>query len=382
MAEKKALMLASVASMIDQFCMPNIELLQSLGYKVDVVADFKNPGSITDERVKELKQRLIIMNADIINISIPRNIDFLAIILAYREVRDILDSEYYDLIHCQSPIGGAIARIAAKNTKKNGTKIIYTAHGFHFYTGSPIKNWIVFYTVEKYLSRYTDVLITINKEDFNRAKRKFNAKMIVYLPGIGIDILKFSQNKIDINMKRATLGISTENIMIISVGELNDNKNHITIIKALARFSNNNIHYVVVGQGILKEYLQNEARKRGVNIHLLGYRTDVAELYASADIFVLPSKREGLNVSLMEAMASGLPCVVSRIRGNVDLIDNPAFLASSKDEGSFCKAIENIFKMPKESIKNHNFRKIQNFSKDRIMERMKKIYIDNSNSDR
>lgn len=173
---KKALQLASVASMIDQFNIPNIKLLRSIGYKVDVVADFTNPGNISIERARELIKQLESMDVRVIDIAVPRSLDPKTVISAYRRVRELVTTEHYNLIHCHSPIGGAIVRLAAKNERKKGTKVIYTAHGFHFYNGAPLKNWILFYPVEKWLSRYTDILITINQEDYKRASGKFYAK--------------------------------------------------------------------------------------------------------------------------------------------------------------------------------------------------------------
>ena len=193
--EKRALQLASVASMIDQFNISNIEILQSLGYRVDVVADFTNPGTITKERADNLKKRLIAMDVRVFDIPIPRSLNPKSIQLAYKKVKSLLYKENYNLLHCHSPIGGVIARQAAKGLRKDGLKVIYTAHGFHFYDGAPLKNWLVFYPIEKYYSRYTDVLITINKEDYKRAKEEFYAKKTVYVPGVGVDTEKFKHDE-------------------------------------------------------------------------------------------------------------------------------------------------------------------------------------------
>ena len=151
--KKRALQLASVASMIDQFNIPNIEILQSLGYKVDVVADFTNPGTITKERAENLKKRLNDMDVEVYDIAIPRSLNPVAIIKAYRKVRYLLYKKNYNLLHCHSPIGGVIARQAANGLRKSGLKIIYTAHGFHFYNGAPLRNWLIFYPIEKHFSR-------------------------------------------------------------------------------------------------------------------------------------------------------------------------------------------------------------------------------------
>lgn len=319
---KKALILASVASMIDQFNMQNIRLLLEEGYAVDVIANFKQGNTISQKRIVELENELAQMGVTVLDVPIPRKIsDIKGIISSYEIVKKRCDDMHYALVHCHSPIGGVIARLAAKKSRKMGTRVIYTAHGFHFYKGAPKKNWLIFYPIEKLCSRWTDVLITINKEDFEFAKKKMNAKQIEYVPGIGIDTQKFVLENFNKVSKRKELGLSEESVVLLSVGELNQNKNHETIVRALGEIDNRNLHYVIAGQGEKKRYLKELAESLGVNLHLLGYRTDIPELYNMADIFVFPSFREGLSVSLMEAMASGLPCIVSEIRGNVDLID-------------------------------------------------------------
>lgn len=250
---KKALQLASVASMIDQFTIPNIQILLDLGYKVDVVADFTHPGTITNERAEDLKRRLNDMGVRVVDIAIPRSLNPQAVTSAYKQVKKLIISEHYNLIHCHSPIGGVICRQAAITERKKGTKVIYTAHGFHFYDGAPLKNWIVFYPIEKWYSRFTDVLITINNEDYKRASEKFHAKKTVYIPGVGIDTEKFAPRKSGRDKIRKELGLQDSQVMLLSVGELNENKNHISVIRAIRGLD---LVYVIVGKGDKKEELE------------------------------------------------------------------------------------------------------------------------------
>ena len=319
--KKKALMLASVASMIDQFNLPNIELLNNLGYSVDVAANFTNPGNISEEKATYLKDSLESKGINVIDVPIPRSINLIDIITAYKTIYNRINNEHYNLLHCHSPIGGAIARIASKRERKKGMVVIYTAHGFHFYSGAPLKNWAVFYPIEKWLSKYTDVLITINKEDYSRAKKNFFAKKTIYVPGIGIDAQMLSNycNKKSI---RKEFSVPDETKVLLSVGELNRNKNHEAVIRALAKINTDYV-YIIVGKGPLNNYLHDLAKELGIEdkVIITGFRDDVKDFYATADLFVFPSFREGLSVSLMEAMASGLPVICSKIRGNVDLID-------------------------------------------------------------
>ena len=318
----KALIVASVASMIQQFNMHNIQLLLDQGYIVDVVCNCKEGNTISDEKVKEMVRELAEKGVSVTHVPIPRKIyDIKGIFKSIKQIRKMCKKEKYALMHCQSPIGSVVARAAAIKARKNGMKVIYTAHGFHFYKGAPKKNWIIFYPIEKVFSYVTDVLITINKEDYRFAKKHMNAKQVEYLPGVGIDTEKFWLENFDEETKRAELGITKNDLMILSVGELNKNKNQEVIIRAIAKLNDSRIHYFIAGRGDKEEYLRNLAKSLGVNLQLLGYRTDIIELLNTADIFALPSLREGLSVALMEAMSAGLPCIVSRIRGNVDLIE-------------------------------------------------------------
>ena len=240
-------------------------------------------------------------------------------IRAVKLIREIVKDNNYDIVHCHTPIAAAVTRIACKDLRKKGIKVIYTAHGFHFYDGAPIKNWLIYYPIEKWLSKYTDVLITINKEDYKRAKEKFNANRIEYVPGVGIDLDKFKQIENSRQKIRRELGLDDNRVMLLSVGELNENKNHENVIRALK--NEKKITYVVVGRGRLKDHLMHLADECKVDLRLMGYRNDVADFYKAADVYILPSFREGLNVSLMEAMASSLLCLAGKIRGNVDLLD-------------------------------------------------------------
>ena len=344
---KKALIAASVASMIDQFTIPNIKLLAELGYEVTVAANFEESGSITKERAAALAQNLADMGVKVVNLPIPRRVLALgAILKSYLKLRKLSRENKYSLMHCHSPIGGAIARLAVRKERKQGiTKSVYTAHGFHFYKGAPKKNWLIFYPIEKLCARVTDVLITINREDYELAKEKMHAGRVEYIPGVGIDTDKISSIKVDRVKKKEFFGIPADAPLVLSVGELNRNKNHEVALRALACAMNTDAHYAIAGKGSLDGKIMGIARELGIEdrIHLLGYRTDVLEFYQIADIFVHPSYREGLPVSVMEAMAAGLPVVASRIRGNEDLIDEGGgILLTADDVDGFTVAIEDL----------------------------------------
>lgn len=381
---KQVLMLASVASMIDQFNMPNIALLQKLGYHVDVACNFEQGNTCSDARVAELKSKLREMNVRCYQIDFARNIKCIGQnIKAYQQVKKLMEQNHYVFCHCHSPIGGVVARIAGHRTK---TKVIYTAHGFHFYKGAPIANWLMFYPVEKILSYWTDTLITINQEDYERAKKKFHAGKTYYLPGIGIDLERFHVGAAQtIQQKRQELGLQPQDVFLLSVGELSDRKNHVVVIEAMKQLIQRHpqLRYFICGQGEKKQELQQLIRKYHLEDHvkLLGFRTDVAELCQAADVFVFPSKQEGLPVALMEAMACGVPVVCSRIRGNTDIVKDGVngYLVSSDRSEKYILAIAKAMQMntivDKKKMYAINQVQLQPYSVSKINVEMQNIYV-------
>lgn len=345
--KKTMLMLSSVASMIDQFNMSNIEILINLGYKVDVACNFEKGNTCSKEQIKDLKQRLSDMNVGFYQIDFTRKVmNFPQDMKAYRQVKKLVLKKKYDFIHCHSPIGGVIGRAVAHEV---GIKVIYTAHGFHFYDGAPKKNWIIYYPIEKFFSKWTDILITINKEDYSRAKKKFYANKVVYIPGVGLDTEKFEQCNIDRRKKRESLNIPDDGFVLLSVGELQNRKNQRTVIEALGKLRNRKIYYLVVGRGELYEEYDHLIRMYGLpdNIKLLGYRTDIDELCKITDCFVHPSVREGLGIAPLEAMASGLPLISSYVNGIKDYTENEVSgccLKNPTDVEEMVEAIEKVYK--------------------------------------
>ncbi len=293
---------------------------------------------------------------------------------AVKELKKLLDIGNYDIVHTHTPNASACVRLTCRKLKKKGLKVFYTAHGFHFYKGATMKNWLVYYPVEWLCSYWTDTLITINQEDYARAQKHMHAREVVYVPGVGIDLTKFDVVKVDRVKKRKELGIPEDATLLISVGELNENKNHETVIKAI---NGMDVYYIIAGVGDEKGYLQSLIDEQGMidRIKLLGYRTDVKELYAISDVFVFPSFREGLSVSLMEAMASGLPCVVSKIRGNVDLIDeNGGMLFDPFKVECCCDALQTVLKSNMQAKGGYNSQKVRNFSLSVVLEQLKLMY--------
>lgn len=327
---KKVLMLATVPSMIGHFNMENIAILQNLDCEVHVAADFTDTSVWPLESTEAFLQEMQKKNIPCIQIDFSRS--YLKInrhVKAYKQLVKLLQKENYSFIHTHTPIASALARIAAHKTK---TKIIYTAHGFHFFKGAPFKNWIFFYPIEFLLSRWTDILLTINQEDYQRAKKHFAPKKLIYLPGIGIDTSIF-EKKIDISAKRKELGLMPQDIIIFSNGELSHRKNQKIVIEALSQLKEKaRIHYFICGTGAMESELKKLAVEHNIHLHLLGFRHDVPELFQVCDLFIFPSLQEGLPVALMEAIASDCPILCSRIRGSVDLVSDWNFAPQASHE--------------------------------------------------
>lgn len=363
---KKVLFVASVVKKhIMVFHLPYLEWLKLNGYETHVCA--KNDYDNSEE--------CIIPHCDkYFDIPFERSPFNLKNIDAYKQLKKIIDDNEYDSIHCHTPIGGVLARLAARETRKNGTKIIYTAHGFHFFKGAPLKNWLMYYSVERLMARYTDILITINKEDYAIAQG-FKAERVVYVPGVGVDVEKFASMTIDREKKRAELDIPDNAVALVSVGELSKRKNHAVVIKAIARLKMRNIVYMICGQGDLDLYLKKIAKDLGVNVRFLGFRKDISEIFAASDIFVFPSSQEGLPVALMEAMAAGLPVVCSNVRGNTDLIENGrgGYLVDPEDVEGFAEAIKKTVESSS-SMGRLNNEIIKKFDLAIVKEEMKKLY--------
>ncbi|MGI6498425.1 MAG: glycosyltransferase family 4 protein [Oscillospiraceae bacterium] len=307
----------------------------------------------------------------------PKNIG------AYRRLVELTRTHKIDVIHCNTPIGGVLGRLVGR--KCNIPKVIYQAHGFHFCKGAPLLNWLMYYPVERILARYTDALITINHEDHERAK-KFRLRgrgNVFYVPGVGVDWKEYASVEVDAAAKRKELGLDEDDIVLISMGDLIKRKNYQVAIQALAKASHSKLRYLICGAGPEKESLKALASALQVDdrVRFLGFRTDIKELLRISDMFLFTSLQEGLARALMEAMASGLPCVVSKIRGNVDLLRNGqgGFLCDPKDAEGFARCIDTLAENEelRQEMGTHNSNEIRDcFSIDAVEACMEEVYCD------
>lgn len=321
---KRAMLIANSASMIDHFNKDNINILKSLGYDITVAANFKEGNSSTNERITEFENELREQNIDIIDLPVPRSISqFINIFRSISMLKKYIIEHPCALIHTQTPFGGVIGRIAGKKfRKKTDTKVIYFVHGFHFFKGASLKNYIVYYNIEKYLSRFTDCLITLNNEDYTAATDKLKAVSVEYVPGVGIDTDCVNNIVIHKQAKRTELGISPDSKVILTIAELIPRKNIETSIKAFSKLDDKSCILVICGRGKLLDNLNKLCVTLGIQDRVIfaGYRTDILEICKLADIYLFTSFQEGLPVAVMQAMASGLPVIASDIRGNRDLV--------------------------------------------------------------
>jgi len=364
---KKALIVATVYNFISSFERSDIRILQEQGYEVWCACN-------TDEADGRLDE----MGVHVVHIPFARSPFSKSNLSAYKQLVKLMRQERFDLMHCHTPVGGVLGRLAAGKCRL--PRVIYTAHGFHFYTGAPKLNWLLYYPIEKWLARKTDILITINQEDYQRACKQFKAKRVEYVPGVGVDLegIQSVVQSTDRKAKREEIGIREDEFLVLSVGELNENKNHQVVIRALAELNDTNFQYVICGKGVLAQELQQLAESLGIGnrVKLLGHRKDVIEIMACADLFVHPSYREGLPVSVMEAMAAGLPVIGSRIRGIVDLLDQDKeclFTPYKMDD------VEDKVKKSMDMSNSHrksNLSRINNYAKSVVQEKMTRVYRD------
>lgn len=369
---KKVLFVATVVRLhINMFHKPFIKWFHDQGWQVDVAAN----------NDYEDKSECVIPYCDnFYCLPFKRSPLKKENLQAYHQLKALLEREKYDIVHCHTPMGSVITRLAAGSARRHGTKVIYTAHGFHFYKGSPKFNWMVYYPIEEILAHRTDLLITMNQEDYRCAK-KFKAKKVALINGVGLDLDKFVKSTPEEKEKvREQLGLKKTDIFAISVAQLIKRKNHMVLIHAVAKLQNPHFHLFICGDGAQEEELKAEVERLGMQaqIHFMGFRKDVYKLCSAADLFLFASLQEGLPVAIMEAMACGLPIIASNIRGNTDLIDSGkgGYLVEPTDVDGFAKAIKKAVDISTEwsEMERYNLEKIEKYSIENVVKQMASLY--------
>lgn len=366
----KVLLTATVQSHICQFHKPLVEVLHTHGCEVHVAAR---------DNLAEKNGLKLDFVEKVYNVPFSRSPKSLDNIKAYKELKRLIEKEDYDVIHCNTPMGGIVTRLAARKARKNGTKVYYTAHGFHFYKGAPKKNWIIFYPIEKKISKITDTVITITNEDYQLARKKFYCN-VEYIHGVGANTKKFYVMSNDERQEiKQELGIPSDEKIILNIGELLPNKNQKIAIIAMKEIIKKvpNSRLLIAGNGREKENLEKLICENGLEKHItmLGYSTQIQKYLNICNVLITCSFREGLPVNLMEAMLCGKPIVASDNRGHRELIKNGwnGYLVQAQDASAFAAKICDILLSGKDYTCIAQ-EAVQAFTDVNVKNELKKIY--------
>ena len=308
----KIVFVASVYIHIKSFHIPYIKYLQSRGHEVYVMA-------ASDE---EIKKDLTDLGCTCIDIPFSRSPFKRDNLTAFKDLKNYFSSQEFDLVHVHTPVASLLTRLAFQHSKRGN--IMYTAHGFHFFKGAPFINWIIYYPLERFVAPFTDEIITINKEDYKRAlKMGYKKNSVHYVHGVGVDEIHVLDNSNEKKEIKKKLGISEDAIVISYIAEINKNKNHIFLLRNwnLIKEKSPSTTLLLIGEGELRSDIENYIKNNQLNdVYVLGYRSDVNKLLSITDVVSLLSHREGLPKSIMEAMVTSIPCIVSDTRGLRDLV--------------------------------------------------------------
>lgn len=375
---RKALMLAPMGSVHRRFNRANIEALQGLGYQVELVANFENgngPEVHNQKYVGECKEKCIITH------SIPfERHSLTGSFKCLPQVKQLLKEGKYDIVHAHTETGGLILRLA--NSAKGNSRFFYTPHGMSFWKGSSLKSQMIYRPLERWICSGMDMNLGMNQEEVN-VLRKWNRKTAACVHGIGLNLDRFQKGGRERSDVRVEFGVKDGDKLIVSVGELDDNKNHVTVIKALSALKHDNYKYVVCGVGPNKDMLTKMAVEVGLSdrVILAGYRSDIPDILHAADLFVFPSFHEGMPVSALEAMACGLPLICSSIRGNVDIINDGenGYLVDPNDYYSMSDRIHQLIenKDVRRDMGQLNKELVKAYSLESVVSELKSIYSRN-----
>ena len=339
----KVLLIATVQSHICQFHKPLVAMLHAHGCEVHVAAR-NNLAEKNGLKLDFVEQ--------VFDVPFQRSPFSSKNLGAYRQLKAIINDGGYDVIHCNTPVGGVLGRLAARKARRRGTKVFYTAHGFHFYKGAPKKNWLIWYPVERFMCRYTDTLITIVSEDYALAAKKFPTR-VERIHGIGANTAKYQKMSPQACAAvRQELGYAEGDALLLCTGELLPNKNQITVIRTLKRLADKypHLYLMLAGNGPTLPQLKEEAAALGLSerVRFLGYCTDLERYANIADIIVSCSFREGLGMNIIEGMLLGKPAVTSYNRGHRELIEpgKNGFMAAPTDTAALAGYIETLLGDP------------------------------------
>ena len=365
---KKVAMIATTVSMISNFMVPHIQWLVQQGAVVDCYSNTDNFDC----------SNLDMENVNVYHIPFTRSPFTMSNLKGYKQLKKYFKENKYDLVSCMQPVGGVMGRMIAKKFK---VPCLYTAHGFHFFKGCPLKNKLIYKTIEKHFAKYTDVLVTINEEDYQSAL-KFKAKKVYKINGIGVDLSTYKINKdLDKVKFKKSLGLEKDDFIITSIGELNENKNTYRLLECIKNIDNPKVKYLICGRGPLQEKYEKYIKENNLQdrVKVLGYRKDIPDILTIADVYIMPSYREGLSKSMMEAMCCGAPIVCSKIRGNIDLVGGDGiggYMCNPSSTEEFTEAILKVLNNTEEvkDFTKRNKEFIKNFDIKVVLKQMEEIY--------
>lgn len=376
---KKALIIAGTASMISQFNLLNIEVLKEYGYDVEIACDFVYGNNIDDKEKSRFKNELKDNNIVYHQIDFSRNfLNIFGHIKAFKQIKKLKDTQHYDLVHCHMPISAFLTKLAFKNDKT--TRVIYTAHGFHFFKGAPLINWLIYYPLEKISSKWIDTLILINNEDYQLARERLLVKNVYLTPSIGVDIDRFKNCECDKKEMLSKYNIPDNAFILLSVGELIHKKNHISVLKALSKLNNPNIYFLLVGIGKDKEELENSVHKLNLdnNVRFLYYQKEIEKIYNISDCLIHIPFREGLGMAPLEAMTSGKPLITSYINGIKDYTENEVsgICVNPNFIDEIVNAINRMYDDAdfRKKCSINNIKTVEKYGKNKVRELLKEVY--------
>ncbi len=381
---KKILIITTVSGFLYKFEMGNVRILRELGYEVHYAANENVPNYIYDKE-ELIRNGVIFHHVDIAQSPYERKQNKLAL----KTLKELVRKEDIAYIHCHTPVGGMLGRMLGKDYKKTGIKVVYTTHGFHFYAGAPFSNKLLFYNAEKYFAKYTDILITINSEDYVNARR-FKLKpggQVFKIPGVGLDRQAFSTVTPEKKKEyREKLGLSDNIFFLVSVGEFSRNKNHASVIRMLSRMKDEgddlkDLRYGIFGDGYYREEIEKLIKDSGLDdiITLYGYKSPIQPFLGAADALIFPSRREGLGMAALEALAMGIPVIAADNRGTREYMihEENGYICPWDDIEGYRRNLKRIMSLSgeeRERMKEFCVRSVEPFDKKYVSLIMRGIY--------
>lgn len=339
---RKILIVTTVSGFLWQFERGNVALLKNMGIEIHYASNFENPVYAFDRHYFR-KNGIHTHHLSISKSPFHIRKNFKAL----KKLIHLIRKENIDVIHCHTPMGAVLGRLAGR-LAGNQVKVIYTAHGFHFYKGAPLRNWLLYYPAERFLARYTDCLVTVNKEDQKMAE-KFKLKHngnTARIPGVGLDLNKFRPMPWLREQVREQLGVKKGQVCLMTSASLNRDKNHQLAIRALSRISHMDFQYFICGEGLEREKLEELIHLLGLQdrVHFLGYCRDMEYLLQGADLFLFPSVREGFGMAPLEALACGKPVIAADNRGIREYLQHEknGMVCSGSSSAEFANAITEL----------------------------------------